>query len=117
MDARATTGACAGGAARRSYAALAAAAAADPSLPAVEDYARLYVAPGVAHCARGPGADQVDLLSVLDAWRDGTPPGAIAAHAQYTPAGDRPLCEWPGYPHYEGSGDPTLASSYSCRVP
>jgi feruloyl esterase len=99
------------------YAALEAAAVADPSLPAVEAYARLYVAPGVAHCARGPGADQVDLLSVLDAWRDGTPPGAITAHAQYTSAGDRPLCEWPGYPHYVGSGDPTLASSYSCQLP
>jgi len=99
------------------YEALKAAAAADPTLPAVEDYVRLYIAPGVAHCARGLGADQVDLLSVLDAWRDGTTPGAITAHAQYTAAGDRPLCEWPGYPHYDGIGDPTLASSYSCEVP
>jgi feruloyl esterase len=104
------------------YEALQAAAAADPTLPAVEDYVRLYIAPGVAHCARGPGADEVDLVSVLDAWVDGTPPGAITAHSKYTSSGDRPLCEWPGYPHYHGlgdhgAGDPTFAGNYACQVP
>jgi len=99
------------------YEALKAAAAADPTLPAVEDYVRFYVAPGVAHCSRGPGADEVDLLSVLNDWRDGTAPGTVIAHAQFTAAGDRPLCEWPGYPHYLGAGDPTLAANYSCLEP
>lgn len=98
------------------YQALQEAAAADPSLPAVADFARLYVAPGVMHCERGPGADQVDLVSVLDAWVAGTAPGDIVAW-NWSETGARPLCEWPAYPHYDGLGNSTLPSSFACEDP
>jgi feruloyl esterase len=90
--------------------------------------ARLYMAPGVQHCANGPGADSIDLLSILTKWVEnksepGSPanpaiawkrtPNAAAdiSGAQFT----RPLCPYPEFPFYHGNGDPKLASSYSCR--
>ena len=98
------------------FEALQSAAANDPTLPPIEDYARFYIAPGVAHCSGGPGADQVDLLSVLDAWRDGTPPGNVMAHPQSNPTlGDRRLCEWPRYLHY--TPGPAGGGTYECRTP
>jgi feruloyl esterase len=30
------------------------------------------------------------------------------------PAGTRPMCSYPGYPHYQG-GDASQAASYQCR--
>lgn len=45
------------------------------------DFARLYMLPGVAHCRRGPGADTVDWLTVLERWvEQGEAPEAVTAY-------------------------------------
>jgi hypothetical protein len=33
------------------------------------------------------------------------------------PVAQRPLCRYPKYPRYDGKGDASLASSYSCTAP
>jgi feruloyl esterase len=75
---------------------------------------RLYLAPGVQHCGGGPGADDFDLLSSLDAWvSSGTPPKIVASNRarHFT----RPLCPWPTLPHFHG-GDANDAASFTCET-
>jgi len=87
-----------------------------------DPFVRFYVAPGVNHCAGGPGADVVDLLSALDRWvtRDRAP-GTLTAY-KFDPATGavqltRPLCVHPAYPRYKGRGDVNAASSFVCTTP
>ncbi|KQP21753.1 tannase/feruloyl esterase family alpha/beta hydrolase [Pseudorhodoferax sp. Leaf267] len=91
---------------------------------AMDGFARYYIAPGVNHCSGGPGADDTDLLSALDAWASqGTAPGTLTATkvaggaTQFT----RPLCQYPQYPRYTGPANnaaaAALASNYTCTAP
>ncbi len=89
-----------------------------------DQFVRYYIAPGVDHCSGGPGADETDLLSALDAWvtRDSAPGTLIA---RKTSAGatqfTRPLCLYPQYPRYTGPANDTAAaaqaSNYTCTPP
>jgi hypothetical protein len=82
---------------------------------------RYCVAPGVNHCAGGPGADTADLLTALDAWvTRGRAPGTLKASkldASGATVLSRPLCVHPAYPRYKGTGDVNAASSFSCATP
>jgi pimeloyl-ACP methyl ester carboxylesterase len=86
---------------------------------------RYYTAPGVDHCSGGPGADQADLLSALNAWVErGAAPGQLTAskaNTDGTTAFTRPLCTYPQYPRYTGpANDPhaaKLAENYTCTTP
>ena len=42
---------------------------------------------------------------------------AAAKLSAGTPVLTRPLCVYPMYPRYNGSGDPALAASYTCTSP
>lgn len=82
-------------------------------------FVRFYVVPGFGH---GDGPFQVgwDSLGALDAWADrGVAPGPQVASdtAKATAGRTRPLCEYPAYPRYAGSGDPGQASSFACAAP
>jgi hypothetical protein len=87
-----------------------------------DEFLRYFTAAGVYHCIGGPGADWVDLLGSLDAWvSDGTAPDDLVATSgpfstRPTPI-SRPLCAYPSYPRYVGSGDSNVAASYSCAQP
>jgi hypothetical protein len=91
----------------------------------VDASTRFYIAPGVDHCAGGPGADSSDLLTALDQWVDkGTAPGTLVAEKRDTAGAvqfSRPLCQYPQYPRYTGpAGDANaakLAASYTCTAP
>lgn len=93
--------------------------------PAVDEFVRYYIAPGVDHCAGGPGADQVDLLSALDAWvSQGSAPGTLTASKQTetgATAFSRPLCRYPQYARYTGPANDASAaaqaSNYTCTTP
>jgi len=75
---------------------------------------RLFLAPGVGHCAGGPGADQIDPLAALDQWVDsGTAPEQLIAR-KADGSMVRPLCAWPKVAHYGGAGDVNDPSSYRC---
>lgn len=79
----------------------------------------LFLAPGVGHCAGGPGPDRVDLLKALSTWvENGTPPSQQRLnHEKYVDgkiAASRPMCKYPAYARYKGKGDVNAASSFVC---
>ena len=85
-----------------------------------DQFARLYVAPGVDHVGTGAPAN-VDMLSVLAEWVErGRAPGDLEVVAQervppFSVTMSRPLCRWPAYPHYKGAGAQNRAASFECR--
>ena len=87
-----------------------------------DHFVRFYIAPGVNHCGGGPGADSTDLLTALDRWvTRHRAPGALTAVRRNASTGAivlaRPLCVYPEYPRYKGSGDVNAASSFACTAP
>jgi feruloyl esterase len=85
-----------------------------------DEFLRLYTSPGVDHTGTGRGAPLVDLLGALDAWvEDGTPPEDLIAYRVELDLQIpfRPLCRYPRYPRYQGSGDPRSAASFVCVAP
>ena len=95
---------------------------------ASERSVRLYVSPGSTHSgnsravAGGPAVPtMVDLLEPLDRWVNAgdAPANALvqvvkAPLPPFAMQASRPMCRYPGYPHYIG-GDRAQASSYACR--
>jgi len=86
---------------------------------------RFYVAPGVDHCAGGPGADTSDLLTALDQWvTKGAAPATLTAQKLDASGAEtfaRPLCQYPQYPRYTGSANDAaaakVAANYTCTSP
>jgi feruloyl esterase len=81
---------------------------------------RLFMMPGVNHCAGGAGTDTWDKLEALDAWKTGgTPPERIdAAHLTNGQVDkSRPLCAYPNVAVYRGTGDTNVATNFDCRLP
>lgn len=81
--------------------------------------ARLYLAPGVDHCAGGEGADKADLLQVMMDWVESKKaPATLVARKQDPATGQvrftRPLCEYPRWPGYNGKGPVEDAGSFAC---
>jgi feruloyl esterase len=93
-------------------------AEANAAVSDVEEYARLYLVPGMAHCTGGvQTVDTFDLLTPLVEWvESGTAPDAVVATGRTMPDQSRPLCPYPEYAHYDG-GSEAVAASYSCRAP
>ena len=109
--------------------------------PDAAKFTRLYLAPGMGHCAGGPGPNAFggtrylnagqpnppvldpahDLISAMVAWvEQGKAPGAIVAtkfkddDAAKGIAMQRPLCPYPQVAKYSGSGDTNDAASFTC---
>jgi Tannase and feruloyl esterase len=83
-------------------------------------FMRYYPAPGVHHCGGGPGVNVVDLVTTLDVWvTKATPPQNLVATHAAPGAGaaalSRPLCTYPTYPRYDGTGDLNAAASFTCQ--
>ncbi len=89
--------------------------------PEVRDYSRLFLAPGVLHCAGGPGPDRVDFLSAISAWveEDQAPDQLLAQKLddEGRVTLSRPLCPYPQIAVYSGTGDTSEAASFSCQAP
>ncbi len=109
-------------------------------LQATQAFARLYMVPGMAHCAGGPGAThfstatrdsvppvsdaQHDMAVALQDWVEkGVAPQALIATKFEGAAGpgepiafQRPLCVYPNVARYR-SGATTSASSFVCAAP
>ncbi len=82
------------------------------------DFARLFLAPGVMHCGRGPGPDTFDSVGALDAWVEhGSAPDSLIATHKSAGKSDRtrPLCAYPHHAVYDGKGDSNDAASFSCH--
>jgi feruloyl esterase len=79
---------------------------------------RLFLVPGMGHCAGGPATlDQFDLLTLLTDWVvAGKAPDSVVATGSDFPGRSRPLCPFPQHAQYKGAGDPEKASSFECRM-
>lgn len=106
--------------------------------PDAGDFARLFMIPGMGHCALGPGATHFststrnstpagtdaahDVTAALERWvEQGEAPSRITAvhYRDGRPENGvrfaRPLCPWPQAAAYDGRGDPDRADSFTCR--
>jgi len=97
-----------------------------------DKFFRLFLVPGMGHCAGGPGAAnfgnqnapppridaQHDLLSALDAWIEHrTAPDRIIASrvVDGSTVRTRPLCAYPRKAVYTGTGSTDDAANFVCR--
>ena len=81
------------------------------------NFARLFLAPGMQHCAGGPGPHSFDVRSAIDQWvMSGTAPDRIiAAHTTGgRPDRTRPLCPYPQVARHDGSGSTDDAANFDC---
>jgi feruloyl esterase len=86
-----------------------------------QEFARLFMMPGVNHCGGGPGTSSIDAFSPLVEWvENGNAPDTILGTAPATgnpfPGRTRALCPYPAYAKYKGSGSIELAESFECHV-
>ncbi len=80
-----------------------------------QSVARLFLVPGMTHCQGGPSTDRFDALGALERWVEkDDAPASITASGQAFPGRTRPLCPYPQYASYKGSGDPQQAASFTC---
>jgi hypothetical protein len=76
-----------------------------------EDFYRLFMAPGVDHCAGGTGPAPTDPLAAVVTWvEQGKSPETLPAQSE---TATRNLCRYPLVSRYTG-GDVNQASSYRC---
>ena len=109
------------------------AAARKEAIRRTQEFARLFLLPGVAHCGGGAGPDTVEgdqippgpnsttiarlALDPLVQWvQHGIAPDRIIAYHVTNGVTDlaRPVCPYPALPRYSGVGDTTKASSFAC---
>ncbi|MBV9503415.1 MAG: tannase/feruloyl esterase family alpha/beta hydrolase [Acidobacteriia bacterium] len=84
-----------------------------------DDWLRLFMVPGMLHCAGGSGTDQFNKMAALERWReDGMAPAQIlAAHVSNGQVDmTRPLCPYPQIAVYNGSGSIHDAANFSCKA-
>jgi hypothetical protein len=97
-----------------------------------ESSVKLYMVPGMAHCAGGPGPSafgQLGILTVkgagalnlLEDWvENGKAPAELVAtkySADKKVQMTRPLCPYPQLAKYAGHGNPDDSASFSCVIP
>ena len=89
------------------------------------DFARLFLVPGMNHCFGGDyTVDSFDPLAPIVSWvEQQQAPDALLAEplspsTSRLPAGTRrPLCPYPDYARYDGTGDVNSAASFRCVTP
>ena len=109
-------------------------------LSETQDFYRLFMVPGMAHCYRGPGANSFggvgqqippqrdalhDVQIALEEWVEkGVAPDQLMATKYVDDDADtttveftRTLCPYPSVARYSQSGDPSEAGSFVCTVP
>jgi feruloyl esterase len=79
----------------------------------------LYMVPGMAHCAGGPGTDVFDKMGAIEQWvlRGAAPSQITAAHlTDGIPVRTRPLCPLGYVAHYKGTGSTDEAANFECAA-
>jgi feruloyl esterase len=89
---------------------------------ATGQWARLFLVPGMNHCAGGPATDSFDGLRAIVDWVEkGASPARIDASARqeskYFPGRTRPLCPYPTYARYSGAGGLEDGANFTCIAP
>ncbi|CAK47194.1 uncharacterized protein An18g01180 [Aspergillus niger] len=82
----------------------------------VDEFYRVFLAPGLGHCSAGHGPKPVDLLGALVRWvEEGIAPDRLSAAAVKADGKEvtRELCRYPATLVYDGHGDVNDAGSFS----
>jgi feruloyl esterase len=88
--------------------------------PHTSGFFRLFMMPGVFHCAGGVGPDQADTFTPLADWvEQGKTPERIVASRRIEGKAvrTRPLCPYPMLARYQGSGSIDDAANFACAAP
>lgn len=82
----------------------------------VQNFYRLFRAPGVGHCGGGSGPQPLGLFEALVDWvENGHAPSSILAQTFGAPVTTtRPLCPYPQTAIYNGTGSTNDASNFHC---
>jgi carboxylesterase type B len=82
----------------------------------VDTFVRYYEVPGLGHAASSTFNAAWDSLTALENWVEkGTSPSAqVVTDTVGVPGRTRPLCDYPKWAQYNGSGDVNLAASFTC---
>jgi feruloyl esterase len=98
---------------------------------ATGSFARLFLVPGMNHCSGGSYAlDSFDSLTAIVNWvEQGAAPDSMIAGNSFNqtsnplsgsalpPGRTRPLCPYPQYARYTGTGDSENAANFTCIAP
>jgi feruloyl esterase len=85
-----------------------------------KEFYRLYLVPGMFHCAGGVGCDRADWFTPLVEWVEkGVAPGALSGSRveKGETVRTRPLCAYPEVARYNGQGDINKAENFTCVRP
>ena len=89
-------------------------------LAATEQFAKLYLLPGVAHCGGGQGPNNFDALTAITAWvTKGTAPTSLLAtstNSSGTVTASLPIYSYPDIAVDTTGGSATSAASYTPQV-
>ncbi|XHS78011.1 tannase/feruloyl esterase family alpha/beta hydrolase [Burkholderiaceae bacterium UC74_6] len=82
----------------------------------VQGFARYYEVPGYGHALSTAFNATWDSLTVLEQWVEQgvAPRQQVTTDTVGVPGRKRPLCEYPLWPKYKGSGDVNAAESFVC---
>jgi hypothetical protein len=86
--------------------------------PQASSFTRLFLMPGVLHCAGGSGCDDVDYAGIIRRWvEQGEAPSRIIARKLRGTQVVRthPLCAYPMTARYNGTGSTDDAAAFTCR--
>lgn len=85
-----------------------------------DDWMRVFLMPGMGHCAGGVGPDRADFLTAMENWREkaAAPAQIVASRAAGRGRTEmtRPLCPYPQLARYTGSGSTDDAKNFVCAA-
>jgi feruloyl esterase len=86
----------------------------------VQEFVRLFMMPGVAHCGGGVGPDRHDAVTAVIDWVEkGKAPDQLLVSkvTDNKVVRTRPLCPYPQVARYKGQGSVDDAANFSCVAP
>jgi feruloyl esterase len=84
-----------------------------------QDWLRLFMVPGMAHCGGGSGPNQVNWVAALERWREsGIAPDRLDASrvSDNRVNMTRPICPYPQVAKYNGVGSTNDAANFACKM-
>ncbi|MBK4735265.1 tannase/feruloyl esterase family alpha/beta hydrolase [Noviherbaspirillum pedocola] len=82
----------------------------------VDKFAHYYEVPGLGHAASSSFNAAWDSLTALEGWveKGANPTNLTVADTAGVPGRTRPMCDYPKWPKYSGTGNVNLAASFVC---
>ena len=79
-------------------------------------WVRYFEVPGMNHCGGGPALEDFDSLTALVEWteKDQAPEHMVAKGKSF-PGVSRPVCAYPAFPHYRGTGSADDSANFDCK--